>query len=104
MSDTTITTDVVIDSVAVDELARGVLAAPENADLLADPVAVIVQLAARVNELRHQLHGALTEWVSLQVDYRQLRGMEVDLRKDHERLYDAAMDFATQLGLTAAER
>ncbi|MBF6548885.1 hypothetical protein [Nocardia brasiliensis] len=95
----TTTTDVVIDPVAVDELARAVLAAPGDADLFVDRAAVIVQLAARVGQLRAHLHRALTEWVSLQFDYRQLRGQDIDLRRDHERLYAAAMEFATQLGL-----
>ncbi|GAB4590374.1 hypothetical protein [Nocardia sp. IFM 10818] len=64
---------------------------------------MIVQLAARVHELRHQLHGAVAEWVSLQIDYQQLRFGEP--RAGREELHARAMRYVTtELGLSVSDR
>ncbi|MFE2961977.1 hypothetical protein [Nocardia tengchongensis] len=87
---------------AIEALARDLLAVPEHAALFADPVVVIVQMAARIIELRHRLDGVIHDcqvaehWVGV------LRAEKLNMCADQERLQDAAMQFAAELGLTTA--
>ncbi|GAB4590349.1 hypothetical protein [Nocardia sp. IFM 10818] len=91
---------------AIEALAREILAVPEHAALFADPAAVIVQMAARITELRRQLDGVTHDRDIAEHWVRVYRAQCHNLRRDQERLQDAAMCFAAQLGLadlTAAQ-
>lgn len=87
---------------ALDALARDLLAVPENAALFTEPGVLIVQMAARITELRRRLDGVTDDcrvaekWVGI------LRGQVRNLRADRDRAQDAAVDFAVQLGLMDA--
>ncbi|GAB3212567.1 hypothetical protein [Nocardia tengchongensis] len=84
---------------ALEALARDLLAVPENAALFADPAAVIVQMAARITELRRHLDGVTHDCRTAERWIERYRPRFRNMRADQERLQDAAMQFAVELGL-----
>ena len=85
------------DAAEIDTLAAGVLASPEDAERDLGGGAVIVQLASRAYELRAELRAVLSEWTSLQADYRHMREELRNAVADRDRLHDAATRFAAEL-------
>ncbi|MFE3989952.1 hypothetical protein ACFXPR_36220 [Nocardia tengchongensis] len=84
---------------AVEALAREILAVPDFAALFADPAALIVQMAAHITELRRRLGGATHDREVAERWIERYRPRFLNMRADHERLQDAAMCFAVELGL-----
>ncbi|MGV9838060.1 hypothetical protein ACWDUL_28200 [Nocardia niigatensis] len=84
---------------AIEALARDLLAVPEHAALFADPAAVIVQMAARITELRRRLDGTTHDCRVAERWIERYRPRFRNMRADQERLQDAAMCFAVELGL-----
>ncbi|MGV9408313.1 hypothetical protein ACWDOP_00245 [Nocardia sp. NPDC003693] len=73
----------------IEALARQILADPELV-ALREPNALIVRLAARVIELRHQLDGVTHDCQVAEHHVGRLRAERSNLLADRDRLQDAA--------------
>ncbi|MEV6073386.1 hypothetical protein AB0L82_43145 [Nocardia sp. NPDC052001] len=74
----------------IEDLARDLLAVPENAGLYTDPAALLVRMSAHIVELRQRLDGVCHDRETAEKWLGVTRDECRNLRANCERLQDAA--------------